>query len=242
MRWKWIVIGAAGLGALLGAVVLAPVWIVSALLLRSDAPTATAVAPSIAPGPSTAGVHPAPAMVDPRPSSPSIGPSQTAHPVTRGISRATRATLTNELGAGIGGLKSQLERCPDQHIHRGGEASATQQKMIEFVKRQIASGGGREIPPPEIGGGEDKGGATELPTIMMLEVETYDSQVKIVDAALAMPGSASDAFVACARQVLRGQIIAVPAAPTGEHLQIPVDLSGAGTGGQPQRHSMRRRR
>jgi hypothetical protein len=243
MRWKWITIGAAGLGALLGIVVLAPIWIVSSLLLRSEGSTATTASlPPSAPAPSTGGIQPAPPVVDPRLSSASMGPSQTPHPMTRGISRATRAALTNQLGAAMSELTARLEKCPDQHIHRGGEVTATQAKMIETVQRQIAGGGDREIVAPQIAGRDDRVSQTELPTIMMLEVETYDSQVKIVDAALAMPGSASDAFVACARQVLRGQIIAVPAAPTGEHLQIPVDLSGAGTGGQPQRHSMRRRR
>ncbi len=101
--------------------------------------------------------------------------------------------------------------------------------MMEIVQRQFA-------------GGEDKESATQLPTIMMLEVETSNSQVKIVDAALAMPGSASDAFMACARQVLRGQIITVSTAPPGGHLRIPVDLDRAEIGSQLHRHGRRRRR
>jgi hypothetical protein len=233
MSWKWIVIGGAGL-SVLGAVVLFLVWIASILSLTSGAPTTTPLAGSPPPGAPALSPAGAPTVVDPR------LPSQAPHPMTRGISRATRAALTNELGAAIGGLKSRFEQCPDQPFHRGAEESAQQQKMIELVKRQIAGGG--EIVPSEIAGGTDKRGARELPTIMMLDVETYDSQVKIVDAALAMHGSASDAFVACAQQILRGQIILVPAAATGQRLQIPVDLGAAGIEGQPLRHSMRRRR
>jgi hypothetical protein len=138
----------------------------------------------------------------------------------------------------LGPLKPRLERCPDQDLHRAGEVTATQQRFIDFVQHQIMGGRNGEETPPQIAVGEDK----ELPTILMLEVETYDSQVKILDVALAMAGAASDAFVACARQVLRGQIIVVPAATPGEHLRIPVDLDGTGVEGQPQRHTARRRR
>jgi hypothetical protein len=233
MSWKWIAIGGTALVA--GLAFLFLVWIAPILLLTSGAPTTTPLAvspPPIAPALSPASVEPAPAFVDPRPSSASVCPAQTPRPMTRGISRAMRATLTSELGAGLSDLKSQLEKCPDQHIHRGGEGSATLDlaTMMEIAQRQIA-------------GGEDMESATpRLPTILMLEVETSNSQVKIVDAAPAMPGWASDAFMACARQVLCGQIITVPDAPPGEHLRIPVDLDGAEIEGQLQRHRMRRRR
>jgi hypothetical protein len=157
--------------------------------------------------------------------------------MTRGMSRATRAAVINELGAAIGALQSRLEQCPDQPIHRGQE-SARQQKLIEFVTRQLTGGGGSEAVPPEIASANDR----ELPTIMMVEVETFDSQVKIVDAALAMAGSASDAFVTCAREVLRGQILFTPAIPPGEHLQIPVDLSSPATASPIQAYRTRRHR
>jgi hypothetical protein len=243
MSWKWIAVCGAGLGLLLG-VVLFLVWLIQGVLFltsgdRTTAPPAVSAPPGTL-GFSSAGIQPAPALADPRLAAGSPGPS--SHPMTRGMSRAARAALTNELGAAMSGLRPQLERCPDQHLQRAGEVTAAQAKMIELVQRQLAGGGNGEMVQPQLAGGEDQEGATELPTIMTLEVETYDSQVKIVDAALAMPGSASDAFVACARQVLRGQIIAVPAAPTGQHLRVPVDLGGAGIEGQPQRHGARRRR
>jgi len=235
MSWKWVAIGGAGLVAVLGVTFLFLAWIAPILLLTSDAPTTTPLAvssPPSAPPLPTVSVEAAPAFVDPRPSSASVCQAQTPHPMTRGISRAMRATLRSELGEGLSDLKSQLEKCPDQHIHRGGEGSATPDlaTMMEIVQRQLAGGEDKESAPPR------------PPTILMLEVETSNSQVKIVDAALAMPGSASDAFMACARQVLWGQIITVPAASPGEHLRIPVDLDGAEIGGQLQRHSRRRRR
>jgi hypothetical protein len=235
MSWKWVAIGGAGLVAVLGVALLFLAWIAPILVLTSDAPTTTPVAvspPPSAPALPTVSVEAAPAFVDPRPSSASVCPGQTPHPMTRGISRAMRATLRSELGAGLSDLKSQLEKCPDQHIHRGGEGSGTPDlaTMMAIVQRQLA-------------GGEDKESATPRPpTILTLEVETSNSQMKIVDAAPAMPGWASDAFMACARQVLCGQIITVPDAPPGEHLRIPVDLDGAEIEGQLQRHRMRRRR
>jgi hypothetical protein len=235
MSWKWVAIGGAGLVAVLGVALLFLAWIAPILVLTSDAPTTTPLAvspPPSAPALPTVSVEAAPAFVDPRPSSASVCPGQTPHPMTRGISRAMRATLRSELGAGLSDLKSQLEKCPDQHIHRGGEGSATPDlaTMMEIVQRQLA-------------GGEDKESATPRPpTILTLEVETSNSQMKIVDAAPAMPGWASDAFMACARQVLCGQIITVSAAPPGGHLRIPVDLDSAQIGGQLQRHSRRRRR
>ena len=241
MSSKGIALATAGLAISLGAVVLSPLWVILTLVLsRSDPPTTSALPQPIAP-PSAA--QPGPGSSDPFPLSPaSVGPAPTPHPMKRGANRAMRAAVISELSAEIGSLKSRLQNCPDQHIRRAGEVSATEQRMIEFVQGQIASGGkGRNVPPP-IAAGEDADGATQLPTIMMLEVETYESQVKIVDAALAMPGSASEAFVACAQSVLRGQIFVVPAATPGEHLRIPVDLDGTGVEGQPQRHTARRRR
>jgi hypothetical protein len=259
MSWKWVVIGGAGvLVAGLGVAFLFLAWIAPILLLTRDAPTTTPLAvspPPSAPALSTASVQPAPAFVDPRFSSASVGPAQMLHPMTRGIRRAMRATLSNGLGAGLSDLKPQLEKCPDQHIHRGGEGSESQDvaKMMEIVQRQIAAGEDKdgatqdlakvmEIVQRQIAAGEDQKGATPLPKIMMLEVETSNSQVKILDADLATPGSATDAFMACARQVLRGQIITVPAAPPGAHLRIPVDLDGAQIGDQLESRGRRRRR
>lgn len=103
--------------------------------------------------------------------------------------------------------------------------------MIQVVQRQLA-------------GGEDEEGArpTPTPTILTLEVETFNSQVKIVDVAPAMPGWATDAFMACARQVLCGRIITVPDAAPGGYVRIALDLDRAEIGGQLQRHSKRRHR
>jgi hypothetical protein len=238
MSWKWIVIGAALLGASLSVLVLSPIWIASMLLFRSGtSPTAaTERSTPAVPDPSMLGVEPGPGLVEPRLSSPSGSPPPT-RPTKRGMSRATRAAVINELGAAIGALQSRLEQCPDQPTHRGQE-SARQQKLIEFVTRQLTGAGGSEALPPEIASANDR----ELPTIMMVEVETFDSQAKIVDAALAMAGSATDAFVACARQVLRGQILFAPATLPGEHLQIPVDLSRAGTASPIEPYRTRRHR
>lgn len=230
MSRKWVAIGGAAFVAVLSVTLLFLFWIGSILSLTSDAPTTTPVV--VSPQPSAPALS---AIVDPRLSSASACAGQTQHPMTRGIGRAMRATITSELGAGLSDLKSQLEKCPDQHIHRGGEEGATQDlaTMIEVVRRQLA-------------GGEHKEGArptpTPTPTVLTLEVETFNSQVKIVDAAPAMPGWATDAFMACARQVLCGRIITVPDAAPGGYLRIAFDLDREEIGGQLQRHSKRRHR
>ena len=139
-------------------------------------------------------------------------------------------------------LRPRLLGCPDQQLSARAEPTADQKKLIQRVQRQIASGGDGEFSENPVPAGKGDEAGSEYPTILMLEVETFDSQVKIVDAALAMRGSASDAFLACAQQVLRGQIVFAPAAANGDHLRIPVDLSSPTLEAPPQRHATRRHR
>ncbi len=52
-------------------------------------------------------------------------------------------------------------------------------------------------------------------TILMLQVETYDGQARIVDAPVETRGGASDGLIACAQRVLRGHAVQVPEAKRG---------------------------
>lgn len=246
MRLKSLVLGGVGLATLLVTAVFV-VWAVQCIQwLTGAGPGTEGVPPSSAPGAAasrTAETSPV------RPSGPVPGRSAESgepFPVlqrnTHRTSRGARAALTRDVGAAMKELKPRLLGCPDQQLSARAEPTAAQRKLIESVQRQIASrGDGESIQDPvPVGEGQEGGG--EYPTILMLEVETFDSQVKIVDAALAMRGSASDAFLACAQQVLRGQILFAPAAASGDHLRIPVDLSSPTLEAPPQRHATRRHR
>ena len=76
----------------------------------------------------------------------------------------------------------------------------------------------------------------------MLDVETFDSEVKIVDATVATRGAATDAFLACAQSILREQILFAPAAGPGDRLRIPLDLGSLALEASPPRHAKRRHR
>ena len=61
-------------------------------------------------------------------------------------------------------------------------------------------------------------------TVLTLDVETLDGQLRIVDAALASPAAAGDWRVACAQRKLRGQLIPAPPAKAGSRMKVPFAL------------------
>lgn len=73
------------------------------------------------------------------------------------------------------------------------------------------------------GGGAALGVGNDGYKLLMLDVRTLDQKVEILDVSAAL-GSASAAFEACAREVLRNQIIPVRAAGAGERTRIAVEL------------------
>lgn len=62
-------------------------------------------------------------------------------------------------------------------------------------------------------------------TILMLQVETLEGQVRIVDAPVETRGRAGDAVIACVQQALRGQTFAVPDARPGSRHRILYTLT-----------------
>jgi hypothetical protein len=137
-----------------------------------------------------------------------------------------RAVLTNQLAKEIRALRPRLDACPDPLPHQD---KANPMELVALVQRQLA------------GGADPPSAASDLPTVLMLDVDTLESQVKVVGASVAMRGGASDTFLACAQRVLEGQILFVPGAAAGEHVKVPVDLTGSPGQATGQRHVRRRR-
>jgi hypothetical protein len=57
-------------------------------------------------------------------------------------------------------------------------------------------------------------------TVLMLQVETLQAQVRIVDAPVETRGPASDGLIACAQQVLRGKMVPAPQARPGARHRV----------------------
>jgi hypothetical protein len=81
-------------------------------------------------------------------------------------------------------------------------------------------GGARHTAPEGQGAADDEGGAV----VLLLELETLDDQVRIVDAPVQSAGGASDGLLACAQQVLRGQTLAAPGIHGGTRHRVPYNL------------------
>jgi hypothetical protein len=58
-------------------------------------------------------------------------------------------------------------------------------------------------------------GGTEGPTLLVLQMVTRPGAVIIEDAPVQAQGSASDGLIACAQQILRGQVIPTPGSQAG---------------------------
>lgn len=66
------------------------------------------------------------------------------------------------------------------------------------------------------------------PALLVLDLEALGGEVRIVDAQVREWGAASEATLACARDVLRGQIVAAPTARRGERVWMPFPLNPRG--------------
>lgn len=107
------------------------------------------------------------------------------------------ARMRPHLTAGLGRLQASVARCSEE---------------------APAAGSGSPAPA----GGPRTGMRGR--TVLTLEVETLDGQLRIVDAALAGPAGAGDWRVACAQRKLRGQIIPAPSAKAGSRMKVPFAL------------------
>jgi len=102
--------------------------------------------------------------------------------------------LRRQLAAGLAQFRSPLASCPDSQS-RGG-----------------------------FGGGDEESDRASRPAVLMLEVARLDSRMEIVDVPREKRRRATEAFMACARNVLRGRVIDVPAARAGGRMHIAFHL------------------
>jgi hypothetical protein len=102
---------------------------------------------------------------------------------------------------GLNEMKDELDVCFDEEVQsRHGQVAVTRT---------------RDDAPIE-GDGQ---------TILMLQLESRNGTVVLVDAPVEAQGMASDGLVACAQRVLRGLEFQVPGARPGERHRVPYTLS-----------------
>ena len=100
--------------------------------------------------------------------------------------------------------------------------------MSKFLRRELAGGsGGLRAALVRCAGRESLRGQ---PAVLMLEIESLDGEVRIVDAPVRTRGDASDALVACAQGALRNQVIRAPEARPGDLHRMPFALAFWETG------------
>jgi hypothetical protein len=63
-------------------------------------------------------------------------------------------------------------------------------------------------------------GAVMGPTVLVLQLETRDGEVRVVDAPVATRGETDDGVVACAQRVLRGRTFPAPGARAGARHRV----------------------
>ena len=122
----------------------------------------------------------------------------------RRASRWMSKMNARQFKARMDALGARLERCPDRYAQGG------------------------------FGGSEGQGHHPGELTMLMLEIATLDGKVEIVDVPLESNGSVSAGLVACARQMLRGQVIAAPVVKTGGRIPYTLFLGPAAVEPQGQ--------
>jgi hypothetical protein len=172
----------------------------------SDATVSSRPAPNLGP---------APGPLPPRPTLPPIVPVEPpvygpprpveAEGTWESVPPSARANALGRIGGGVGRelneLRPELEACFDESTQaRFGQ---------EPVSRT------RDYAPM------DDTGAT----ILVLQLETRQGGVRIVDAPVEVQGTASDGLVACAQRVLRGRVLQVPGAKPGARHRLLFPLT-----------------
>lgn len=111
--------------------------------------------------------------------------------------------LQRQVVASLAELRSRVARCDDRDTPRASDASRA------------------------------NGDAAPVETVLVLEIELLDGQIQIVDAPVQTAGSASSAFLTCARSALRGQILPARGVKAGERIRLLLGLGirgGVGSG------------
>jgi hypothetical protein len=177
---------------------------------RLSGGASTDVAAITPPSPTTSPL-PAPGLkFDPRPDPPPPpliqGPPRAEPPkdTWEAVEPTARASELGPVGAAVGRelneLHNRIAACFDEDVQaRHGLQPITAVKDFASV--------------------EDNG-----TTILMLEIETSQGQVRIVDAPVETRGSASDGLIACAQRVLRGHTVVAPTAVLGSRHRLMYTL------------------
>jgi hypothetical protein len=63
------------------------------------------------------------------------------------------------------------------------------------------------------------------PSMVVLELATHDGKMEIVDVTREQQGRSTEAFMSCARAVLRGRMVDAPAATPGSRVYIVYPLA-----------------
>jgi hypothetical protein len=171
----------------LSIAVLCGVSVAIILALISPPPTRAAADPSPLPSPPIA-VAPTPV-----PSGPVVGSF-------RGGKLYRSATdLTPNAGRPGDASRRMADRVTQKAVHKALRATSVQSRLAGCTKVEGFGGTSASGPVPRT-----------APASLVLELEAGEGGLRVVDANVRDWGGASEAMVACARTVLRGQIIPAP--------------------------------
>ncbi len=93
-------------------------------------------------------------------------------------------------------------------------AAPLQSRLSRCVDADVGFGGGTVGPTPRA-----------QPAVLLLEMETFESEVRIGQAQVQTWGGASEQTVSCAREVLSGQVIRTSGIEGGQRLRMPFPLN-----------------
>jgi hypothetical protein len=155
-------------------------------------------APRLPPGASTEPVPPPPLVVEPAPPRPRAG---TWEAVPAAARPSALGPLGGAVGRGLNELSPRISACFD-------EVTQAQHGQVPISA------------VPDASLGADAGNA-----VLILQLETQGSEVRVVDAPVETRGNASDGLIACAQRVLRGQTFpAPPGSRSGERHRMLFSL------------------
>jgi hypothetical protein len=183
------------------------------LLLTRSPPMAAP--PDLQPAPEPQ-ISIAPAPPEPPAEESSRPPVAERRPETRRRSGTARGTW--DAPAGLPSTTPMADRVTRKAVRKALVAGPVQSRLA----RCVDGGGGFGGAPSEL-----EGPPPADPASLVIELETLGAEVRILDARVREWGGASEAMVACARTVLRGQVVPTPALrrPPGERLRMPFPLN-----------------
>jgi hypothetical protein len=171
-------------------------------------------APRPPPPPAPAAMRPPQASVDPKsvgPQAPAVlyaEPPPAPPPGSWEAVRIRNPRKLGHLGASVGrelnALQPRLSACFDEARARGGLVA-----------------GADNYTETQYGDRNDGGGVA---TLLILQIETLQDRLRIVEAPVEAQGIASYGTIACAQRVLRGHTFPAPGARPGERMRVQYSL------------------